>query len=233
MDMCANEKSDYKEAILKLLEDYPFGLTITEISEKIGFHRNTVSKYVNILEAEGDLSKKEISAAKLYFTKKRKHLNRQLITQFIQALLIGLEKEFPNTHEDLKKVGREILENFEFPIGDLYIDEFKKAKASKSLLPKLKLFGEFYNAFDFFQDELNISIIKLNEISITYRIKGSKFLEPPKSCLYFFYIACGIAEATYKNNLDLEIDCAVEDYNVNDNSEQNFVDLSLQLKNST
>jgi len=42
-----------KKIIMKKLDTALMGLTITEISEKTGFHRNTVSKYMNVLEAEG------------------------------------------------------------------------------------------------------------------------------------------------------------------------------------
>lgn len=49
--------NNYKGTIIKILEDHPFGLSITELAEKTNFHRNTVSKYVNILEAENKVNK--------------------------------------------------------------------------------------------------------------------------------------------------------------------------------
>ncbi|TXT53557.1 MAG: hypothetical protein BAJALOKI2v1_920011 [Promethearchaeota archaeon] len=228
--MCANERIDYKLEILSILEDNPFGLTITEISDKTGFHRNTVSKYVSILEAEGLLNKRKISAARLYFSKKRKKLRKNLVVNFIQALLGAIKEKFPNEREAIKDIGRNILLDFDFPIGNLYLDEFKKAKKSKDISPKLKLFKEFYNAFDFFQDDLEISIIKLNNNKITYRISGSEFLEPKGKYLYFYYIACGITEATYLNNLNLEIECNVENLHLTGNPKENFIDITLKTQ---
>ncbi len=67
--METNNKNNYKAKILNVLDDSTFGLTITEIADKTRFHRNTVSKYVNVLEAEGLLNKKEISAARIYSSK--------------------------------------------------------------------------------------------------------------------------------------------------------------------
>jgi DNA-binding MarR family transcriptional regulator len=228
--MCANERIDYKQEILNVLEDNPFGLTITEISDKTSFHRNTVSKYVNILEAESLLNKKKISAARLYFSKKRKKLRKNLVVNFIQALLGAIKEKFPDEKEAIKEIGRKIPLDFDFPIGNLYRDEFKKAKKSKDIVPKLKLFKEFYNAFDFFQDDLEISIIKLNKNKITYRLSGSEFLEQEGKYLYFYFIACGITEATYLNNLNLKIECNVEKFHLTGNPKENFIDITLKTQ---
>ena len=41
---------NYEYVILELIRDNPGGLTITDIANDTGFSRNTVSKYVSILE---------------------------------------------------------------------------------------------------------------------------------------------------------------------------------------
>ena len=51
---------DTKEGVLKLLEEvYPQDLPISEIAKRLGISRNTTSKYVAILEAEGKIDLKE------------------------------------------------------------------------------------------------------------------------------------------------------------------------------
>jgi len=121
-----NKNNNYKIRILKLLEETPFGLTIKEISDETGFHRNTVSKYVEILEGTDLIAKKQISAAKVFFSKKRKYLRRKLVSSFIQALLHALKIEFPEKEKKFKEVGRKVLKYFQFPIGNAYIKEFEK-----------------------------------------------------------------------------------------------------------
>ena len=56
-------KIDYKSQILDVLSDYVSGLTIRDISTKIKVHRNTVSKYLNIMEVEGSVKKKKVEAS--------------------------------------------------------------------------------------------------------------------------------------------------------------------------
>jgi DNA-binding IclR family transcriptional regulator len=57
-----------EEKILKCLEnEYPRDLSIEEIAEKSGVHRNTVSKYIWGLEKEGKVRiSRKIGRAKMY-----------------------------------------------------------------------------------------------------------------------------------------------------------------------
>ena len=62
---------DTKERVLKLLEEvYPQDLPISEIAKRLGISRNTASKYVAILEAEGKIECRFIGKAKLCKIKK-------------------------------------------------------------------------------------------------------------------------------------------------------------------
>jgi len=225
-----NEKVDYKQEILEILEDYPFGLTITELSEKSGFHRNTISKYMNIFEAEGLVNKKEIATASVYYTKQRKYLRKDLVISFIKALLSGLKEINANQQSIFKEIGRYITKDFQFPIGDTYIEMFKKAKNSSKVIPKLKLFQLFYNSFDFFQDDIEITIIELNSEEIIYRLENSEFLDPSAKYLYFFYIACGITEGIYLQNLNMEIECEVKNISISEDNKNSYIDISIKKK---
>lgn len=228
--MESNKKGNYKSEILKKLDDSPFGLTIKEISEKTGFHRNTVSKYVNILEAEDLVNKKEISAARVFFSKKRPYLQRSLVNSFIKALIYALKNKFPDKEQIFKEVGWRILEEFQFPIGDAYFKEFEKYRRISDSQSQLKLFKEFYNAFDFFQEDLDISVIELQKKKIVYRIRNSEYLGTSDKFVYFYYIACGITEGIYLQNLNRKIICNVENINISNNKEESFIDISLEIK---
>jgi predicted transcriptional regulator len=222
-------ENNYKDKILEILHDYPFGLSITKIAEKTNFHRNTVSKYMSILETEGSVNKKKIGTASIYATKKRKYLKRRLVVSFIQALLLNLKKNFPNKETKFKDIGREITEHFQFPIGNEYINEFKKVKFSSNNIGKLKLFQLFYNSFDFLQDDVDITIIELNGNRIVYRLHGSDFFNKSRDYIYFFYIICGITEGIYLQNLNLEIECNVENYKYSKQKEKSYIDISLKI----
>jgi DNA-binding transcriptional regulator YhcF (GntR family) len=228
--MNGQKLNNYKRQILDILDDHPFGLSITEIAEKSEFHRNTVSKYMNILEAEKKVNKKRIGTASIYTTKKRKYLRRGLVVSFIQSLLKGLKHKFPNNEQKLKAIGREITKSFQFPIGNVYFDEFKKVRSSSDTLEKLKLFELFYNSFDFFQDDLEIEIIELNSHKVIYRIKNSDFLIENGAFNYFFYIMCGITEGIYLQNLELEVICDVVQFKLPDSKTEAFIDISLEIR---
>jgi DNA-binding transcriptional ArsR family regulator len=225
--MTSTKKNNYKAKILDTLDDFPSGLTITDLSEKTGAHRNTVSTHLRTLENEGSVSKKEIGSAHLYFSKRRDYLSKKLVNTFLQALLSSLKNKFPNKELDFKEIGHEILSKFQFPIGDAYIEEFKKARKIKDLIAYLKLFEKFYNSYDFFQDDLNISIQELSQNKAIFRLSNSEYLKNNDEFIYFFYIACGITEGIYLANLNTEVICDVEKINISKNYEDSSIDISL------
>lgn len=60
-----------KENILKTLEEHPEGLTIKALSEIIGAHRQTITKYVLILEKDGKIYRRRIGSAVLNYAKEK------------------------------------------------------------------------------------------------------------------------------------------------------------------
>ncbi|MFX0077515.1 MAG: helix-turn-helix domain-containing protein [Candidatus Hermodarchaeota archaeon] len=227
--MNSTKKNNYKSKILETLDDFPSGLTISDISDKTGAHRNTVSNHLRTLENEGSVSKKEIGSAHLYFSRRRGYLSKVLVNSFLQALLSGLRYKFPNRETIFKEIGHEILKKFQFPIGGAYIEEFKKARKTKDQTSQLKLFEKFYNSYDFFQDDLDISIQKLTNNEAIFRLSNSEYLKDTEEYLYFFYIACGITEGIYLDNLDKKVSCNVEKINISKEKEGSYIDISLKL----
>jgi DNA-binding transcriptional regulator YhcF (GntR family) len=226
--MSPKKTNNYEVKILEALANSPSGSTITELSNETGIHRNTVSKYLTGLEGEGSVKKKEIGAARLYFSKKRKFLKKKLVNSFLQALLNGLKEFFPNKEEVFKKIGIKILEHFQFPIGLAYTKEFEKVRDSDDYVVILKLFKEFYNSYDFFQEDLDIQIVELHQNKVIYRLQNSEYLN--QNYIYFFYIACGITEGIYLQNLNLEVNCNVKNINLAKNSAESYIDISLEIQ---
>ncbi|MBD3202376.1 MAG: hypothetical protein GF316_20350 [Candidatus Lokiarchaeota archaeon] len=94
--------------------------------------------------------------------------------------------------------------------SNTYAEVFKNASNSSEIIPKLELFQHFYNSFDFFQDDLELKIVKINDNKIIFRLENSEFLEPSGKYLYFFSIACGSTEGIYLQNLNIKVDCSSE-----------------------
>lgn len=225
--MSGKNKNNYEAKILKTLTKVPSGLTITELSNESGIHRNTVSKYLRGLEKAGIVKKKEIGAAHLYFSKTRKYLKKDLVISFLQALLFGLKENFPDKKSLFKGVGIKILDFFDFPIGISYVKEFERVRSNSDSKTYLKLFQKFYNSYDFFQDDLDISILELQENKIVYRVKNSEFLK--EDFIYFFYIACGITEGIYLHNLNKKVSCNVEEIHISLDESESYIDISLEI----
>jgi predicted transcriptional regulator len=66
---------EIKDKIKHVLEKHPEGLTIVEISGLINSHRHTASKYLLVLEAEGNIVARRLGPVSLWYLKK--HYNPQ------------------------------------------------------------------------------------------------------------------------------------------------------------
>jgi len=58
---------EVEDQILRILKKSDFSLTIDEISRKIGVTRQTTSKYLLHMEGKGDVKRRDVGTAKLYF----------------------------------------------------------------------------------------------------------------------------------------------------------------------
>jgi DNA-binding transcriptional ArsR family regulator len=227
--MSIHKKNDYRSQILETLDDAPSGLTIKELSEITGAHRNTVSTHLYTLGNEGLVSKKEIGTAHLYFSKRREYLSKSLVNSFLKALLSSLKEKYAGQEKNFKEIGHLIIKKFQFPIGDAYINEFRKAKKTKESIAQLKLFEKFYNSYDFFQDDLTISIRHLSHNKAIFRLSNSEYLQASEEYTYFFFIACGITEAIYLINLNKKVLCNVEQIQIADQKEEAYIEISLEI----
>jgi len=90
--------NNIEQKILECLRKTPHGLTIEEIRKLLGISRNTASKYLHILEAQGEVKARNIGKAKLFkITKTRtestlyKAIKLLLITKFGEKFLEEVE----------------------------------------------------------------------------------------------------------------------------------------------
>ncbi|MBQ3718565.1 MAG: PAS domain S-box protein [Methanomicrobium sp.] len=74
MDNYADELSD----ILKVLKETPRGMSVSDIADKIGVNRNTVSRYLDILRISGQVDMKTYGKAKVFFISQRAPLSAML-----------------------------------------------------------------------------------------------------------------------------------------------------------
>jgi DNA-binding transcriptional ArsR family regulator len=65
------KEGNMKEKILKVLEKHPEGLTTQTLSQIIGAHRQTITKYVLILEGNGKIYRRRVGSATLHYLKEK------------------------------------------------------------------------------------------------------------------------------------------------------------------
>ena len=58
-----------KKKILNYLKTHPEGITIQDLSETLDAHRQTVAKYVLVLEATGEIVVRRVGAVSLCYLK--------------------------------------------------------------------------------------------------------------------------------------------------------------------
>ena len=67
----SNTKDDYlKKRIVEILKEHSEGLTIQDLAEMTGAHRQTVTKYVLWLDGAGIVYRRRIGAVTLQYLKK-------------------------------------------------------------------------------------------------------------------------------------------------------------------
>ena len=92
----------FKEAIAirELLKDHPRGLSITEISAALHLHRNTTSKYLEMLKLKGEVDRKQIGTAKNYFLVRRMPVSALLAFCHRPAIILNARMEVAMVNAD-------------------------------------------------------------------------------------------------------------------------------------
>jgi len=80
-----------KKKIVEILEQHPEGLTIQDLSEILKVHRQTVTKYVLVLEAIDVIYRRRIGAVTLHYIKE-KFVQAVKEKEILEKLKENLEK---------------------------------------------------------------------------------------------------------------------------------------------
>jgi Mn-dependent DtxR family transcriptional regulator len=222
---------DYEVEILDCIRDHPGGVTITDIANLKEYSRNTVSKYVSILELKKLVISRKIGAYKLYFSSTTSYLPRVTVMSYYKALLVGLKQNFPDQYEVFKEIGRGEVDNIKFAFGPNVFQELKKLKDIPFSKDHLDAFKNFFPSYDIFQPDIEISTLSLDpkEMKAIFRFKNSAFVETNDNFVYHIYLICGITEGILKKTYNIPIECEVENGHVGTNKEDSYFDLSIRL----
>ncbi len=226
------EQIDYETKIMDCIRENPSGITITDIAKEKGYSRNTISKYVSMLEIKQKIFKRKVGAYNLYFSSKKSFFPKEIISSYYKALLSGLKKNFPNNEEVFKDIGRSSLEYIDFSFGPTVKKGLKNLRNIS--IPKIyfEVFGKFYPSYDILQPSIEISEPIMDESGnrAVYRFTNSEFLDKTKDFIYHFYIVSGIIEALWEREVGRPVECKVEKINVANKKEDAFFELSIEIK---
>lgn len=82
---------DIPGRVLRTLKFRPKGMTITEIAKALGANRNSVSKHLEVLQAEGHVEVRVVGNAKVYSVAQRIPLSAFLC--FTKNLILVLDAD--------------------------------------------------------------------------------------------------------------------------------------------
>ncbi|MFX0024758.1 MAG: winged helix-turn-helix transcriptional regulator, partial [Candidatus Hermodarchaeota archaeon] len=184
---------NHEYVILECIRDNPGGITASDIVNFTKFSRNTVSKYVSVLEAKNLIFHKKIGAYKLYFTSKRSYIPLELAISYYKALISRFRKYIPDTEGLAKKIGKEAVNDIKFTFGPSILKQMRTLKDNPISRIHLESFKSFYPVYDPFSPDIKISIINIEPKgkSATFRFKNSPFLHDTQDFDYHIYIICG------------------------------------------
>ena len=223
---------DHEYQILEIVRDNPGGVTVSDIVTLTKFSRNTVSKYVSVLEVKGEIFSKKIGAYRLYFATKRSFIPLDLALSYYKSLISRFKKYFPHQEEMAKKIGKEAAGDIKFTFSPNVFKQMKGLKDIPLSRVLLESFKTYYPVFDIFQPEIEISIVYIDpkEKKATFRFQNSKFLEDSDDFSYHIHIMSGIAEEIIKKGLKGEVECNVKELHIGNNKEESYFDIDIQIK---
>ncbi|MBD3197428.1 MAG: winged helix-turn-helix transcriptional regulator [Candidatus Lokiarchaeota archaeon] len=218
----------YEQKILEYLMNNPSGLTKTDIAKGTGFSRNTIYKYISMLEDKDEIYKKKVGAYNLYFSKKQEFFPKRIALSYYKALIAGFKNHFPGNEEILKEIGKESSNFIDFDQSEKSKKQLKGIRGS----PILKLFFEvlpsFYPSFDLLQPNIKISEPEIQNSGkkAIYRFTNSEFINDTEDFVYHFYLITGIIETQFSEIFNRKIKCNIEKVKISKDNES-YVDISI------
>lgn len=229
-----NEKKvliNHENEILECVRDNPSGATVSDIVNATSFSRNTVSKYVSILELKKEIFSKKVGAYRLYFATKKRYIPLEFALSYYKALISRFKKYIPDTEDLAKKIGKEAIKDIKFTFAPNVYKQMKSLKENPISRVHLESFKSFYPVYDPFSPEIDISIINFDpeERSATFRFKNSPFLSDTTEFDYHIYIICGITEGILERELKTKVVCEIKEIHPSINKKDAYFDIIVKL----
>src|SRR5271157_59468 len=134
-----------KKQILQYLELSEFGVNISQIAEELKFSRNTVTKYLDILQDDGTVYCQEMGPSKIWFSENnRERLPNARMPDFLRAFIIeafnSLERSISMTENELnalfQQMGRDVGKKVPWPT-DIFFP-IQELDTSNFTMPEIK-----------------------------------------------------------------------------------------------
>jgi DNA-binding transcriptional ArsR family regulator len=227
--MSSNQKREYDEEILDCLRNYSFGLTITDIADKIDTTRNTIYRYLALLEGKNLVFKKKVGRYVLYFSKDKRIEFLNDIAPVYKSLIKSIQKEFGNQFDAYKRIGEGLVEILTLPV---HTEGFEQLESLQNLSNK-ELFELIKNIFPYlsiFDNKVNVRIIEISKDNskVVYQIYNSNLLES-ENYLIHFHILAGYLQQELRTILKKDVACHVSKYEIFSKKKDSYLNLSLEL----
>jgi predicted transcriptional regulator len=224
---------DIQSKLLNFVAEHPSGVSMREIYHDLKVPRESVRKYVNILENQNKIYSKKVGGYTLYFSSERNFIPMKFMISFEKALfqeIVDLLKKIkPNTAQIFKEIGRNMFENIDFPISKRVLkimDDFKTSPIKKLHFEVFKDIFPSYYLFGF----IEISEPKINKSGkkAIYRFKNSEFLTN-SDAIYHFNLMSGMIETKMSKDLGVPIMCNVEEIYISKIKEDSYAEISIEI----
>lgn len=111
--MVNDERPGIEEKILEVLNKSLFGMSITEIADKIEINRMTAAKYLEIMRAKNLIFNKKVGTSKLWLPREQNLDQRmELIINYFRMYNAAVNEILEDeTYEQIQNIGKKIGEN--------------------------------------------------------------------------------------------------------------------------
>lgn len=219
-----------EEKIIKCLNDNLYGATVVDIAEKTNLCRNTVYRYLGILEGKDKIFKKKIGNYNLYFSKEGRRVSPNIVSAYYKGLLAAMNDAIPLNPMRWQRFGKKIADHLELPNEE---KDFQKLIKLKLPLEKegIDILNSMRPYFSLLHDKITLKNVYGTEEKkkIILHFVDSDLLEDDKTYIYHFYILSGFIEAKIKKYLGINVECDVLDYKVKAKDEENYIKISLDF----
>lgn len=225
------KESNYIGQIFDLIEENPHGMTVTDIANELNISRNTVYRYIGILEGKQKVYSKKIGNYTLYYPKTQLIFNKDIFLSFFKGLLANLKEEYPNQHEIFKSMGRRIGKSMDVPLkrkGKKIVQQLDKM----SKIEILESVTDYMPYFNILNDTITISKIniKRNKKKAIVTFINSEMLGSSDEYIYYFYLLMGLIEEKLSEYIGREIRFDILAYETFQDKEQSYIKFSYDFK---